>query len=43
MGPGHSRRFPRGKPLDLGAGKQVFYAEFDRRRKKRVIVTVIGL
>src|SRR5207244_3095954 len=31
----------RGK-LDLGPWEQVFYAEFDGRRKKRVVVKVIG-
>lgn len=29
--------------LDLGRWQEVFYAEFDGRRKKRVIVKVIGL
>ena len=29
--------------LDLGPWEQVFYAEFDGRRKKRVIVKVMGL
>jgi secondary thiamine-phosphate synthase enzyme len=28
--------------LDLGPWEQIFYAEFDGRRKKRVIVKVIG-
>jgi len=28
--------------LDLGPWQQVFYAEFDGRRKKRVIVKIIG-
>ena len=28
--------------LDLGTWQQVFYAEFDGRRKKRVIVKVLG-
>jgi secondary thiamine-phosphate synthase enzyme len=28
--------------LDLGPWEQVFYAEFDGRRKKRVIVKVLG-
>jgi secondary thiamine-phosphate synthase enzyme len=28
--------------LDLGTWEQVFYAEFDGRRKKRVIVKVMG-
>ena len=28
--------------LDLGPWEQVFYAEFDGRRKKRVVVKVIG-
>jgi secondary thiamine-phosphate synthase enzyme len=29
--------------LDLGPWEQIFYAEFDGRRKKRVIVKVIGV
>jgi len=29
--------------LDLGPWEQIFYAEFDGRRKKRVIVKVLGL
>ena len=29
--------------LDLGPWEQVFYAEFDGRRKKRVIVKVMGI
>jgi secondary thiamine-phosphate synthase enzyme len=32
-----------GGALDLGPWEQVFYAEFDGRRKKRVIVKVMGL
>ena len=28
--------------LDLGPWQQIFYAEFDGRRKKRVIIKVIG-
>ena len=28
--------------LDLGPWQQIFYAEFDGRRRKRVIVKVIG-
>jgi secondary thiamine-phosphate synthase enzyme len=28
--------------LDLGPWQQVYYAEFDGRRKKRVIVKVMG-
>jgi secondary thiamine-phosphate synthase enzyme len=28
--------------LDLGTWEQVFYAEFDGRRKKRVLVKIIG-
>jgi secondary thiamine-phosphate synthase enzyme len=28
--------------LDLGPWEQVFYAEFDGRRRKRVVVKVIG-
>ena len=31
----------RGK-LDLGPWEQIFYAEFDGRRKKRVLVKIIG-
>jgi secondary thiamine-phosphate synthase enzyme len=29
--------------LDLGPWEQLFYAEFDGRRKKRVVVKVIGM
>jgi secondary thiamine-phosphate synthase enzyme len=32
-----------GGKLDLGPWEQVFYAEFDGRRKKRVVVKVMGL
>jgi secondary thiamine-phosphate synthase enzyme len=32
-----------GGALDLGPWEQVFYAEFDGRRRKRVIVKVMGL
>ena len=28
--------------LDLGPWEQVFYAEFDGRRKKRVVVKILG-
>ena len=28
--------------LDLGTWQQVYYAEFDGRRKKRVIVKILG-
>ena len=28
--------------LDLGPWEQIFYAEFDGRRKKRVIVKILG-
>jgi thiamine phosphate synthase YjbQ (UPF0047 family) len=28
--------------LDLGPWEQVFYAEFEGRRKKRVVVKVMG-
>jgi thiamine phosphate synthase YjbQ (UPF0047 family) len=28
--------------LDLGPWQQVYYAEFDGRRKKRMIVKIIG-
>jgi secondary thiamine-phosphate synthase enzyme len=31
-----------GGALDLGPWQQVFYAEFDGRRRKRVVVKVIG-
>ena len=31
-----------GSKLDLGPWEQVFYAEFDGRRKKRVVVKVMG-
>jgi thiamine phosphate synthase YjbQ (UPF0047 family) len=29
--------------LDLGPWEQVFYAEFDGRRRKRVVVKVMGV
>ena len=32
-----------GGQLDLGPWEQVFYAEFDGRRKKRVVVKVMGV
>ena len=32
-----------GGKLDLGPWEQVFYAEFDGRRKKRVVIKVMGL
>ena len=32
-----------GGKLDLGPWEQVFYAEFDGRRRKRVVVKVLGL
>ena len=40
---GHQVTLPitKGK-LDLGPWEQVFYAEFDGRRRKRVVVKVIG-
>ena len=40
---GHQVMLPvtQGK-LDLGPWEQVFYAEFDGRRKKRVVVKVLG-
>jgi len=28
--------------LDLGSWRQVYYAEFDGRRRKRVLVKIIG-
>lgn len=41
---GHQVTLPitKGK-LDLGPWEQVFYAEFDGQRKKRVVVKVMGL
>lgn len=40
---GHQQILPitKGK-LDLGTWEQVYYAEFDGRRKKRVIVKIMG-
>ena len=40
---GHQAVLPitKGK-LDLGPWEQIFYAEFDGRRKKRVIVKILG-
>ena len=40
---GHQAMLPitKGK-LDLGPWEQVFYAEFDGRRKKRVVVKILG-
>jgi thiamine phosphate synthase YjbQ (UPF0047 family) len=32
-----------GGALDLGPWEQVFYAEFDGRRRKRVVVKAMGL
>jgi secondary thiamine-phosphate synthase enzyme len=41
---GHQIMLPiTGGKLDLGPWEQVFYAEFDGRRKKRVVVKVMGL
>lgn len=40
---GHQVMLPiTGGKLDLGPWEQVFYAEFDGQRKKRVIIKVIG-
>ncbi len=40
---GHQVLLPiTGGKLDLGPWEQVFYAEFDGQRKKRVIIKVIG-
>lgn len=40
---GHQAMLPVTKgALDLGPWEQVFYAEFDGRRKKRVVVKVLG-
>ncbi len=41
---GHQVTLPiTGGTLDLGPWEQVFYAEFDGQRKKRVIVKVLGI
>ena len=41
---GHQVLLPiTGGTLDLGPWEQVFYAEFDGQRKKRVVVKVIGI
>ncbi len=41
---GHQVMLPITKgTLDLGPWEQVFYAEFDGRRRKRVVVKVMGL
>jgi secondary thiamine-phosphate synthase enzyme len=41
---GHQVTLPiTGGALDLGPWEQVFYAEFDGQRRKRVIVKVMGL
>lgn len=40
---GHQTTLPITKgTLDLGPWEQIFYAEFDGRRKKRVIVKILG-
>lgn len=40
---GHQAMLPvTGGKLDLGPWEQVFYAEFDGRRRKRVVVKVLG-
>ena len=40
---GHQVMLPiTGGTLDLGPWEQVFYAEFDGRRRKRVVVKVLG-
>ncbi len=40
---GHQALLPITKgALDLGPWEQVFYAEFDGRRKKRVVVKILG-
>jgi secondary thiamine-phosphate synthase enzyme len=40
---GHQVMLPiTGGKLDLGPWEQVFYAEFDGRRRKRVVVKVMG-
>ena len=41
---GHQVTLPiTGGKLDLGPWEQVFYAEFDGRRRKRVVVKVMGV
>ena len=41
---GHQVMLPiTGGALDLGPWEQIFYAEFDGQRKKRVVVKVMGL
>ena len=41
---GHQVTLPiTGGKLDLGPWEQVFYAEFDGRRRKRVVVKVLGV
>lgn len=41
---GHQVTLPiTGGQLDLGPWEQVFYAEFDGRRRKRVVVKVMGV
>jgi secondary thiamine-phosphate synthase enzyme len=41
---GHQVMLPiTGGSLDLGPWEQVFYAEFDGQRRKRVVVKVIGM
>jgi len=41
---GHQQIIPITKgALDLGPWEQIFYAEFDGQRKKRVIVKVLGI
>jgi secondary thiamine-phosphate synthase enzyme len=41
---GHQVTVPiTGRKLDLGPWEQVFYAEFDGQRRKRVIVKVMGI
>jgi thiamine phosphate synthase YjbQ (UPF0047 family) len=40
---GHQVMVPiTGGALDLGPWEQVFYAEFDGQRRKRVVVKVMG-
>jgi len=40
---GHQAMLPITKgTLDLGPWEQVFYAEFDGKRKKRVVVKILG-
>ncbi len=38
----HLKRTLMGRQLDFGPWEQVFYGEFDGKRRKRVLVKIIG-